>query len=71
MDIKDISDSGKDYDVEWDYLTVSANNSTKLGTGLSLTYANKKYFSWKVFCDYDYTTKTYTLTYDPDYYITY
>ena len=71
LDIKDISDSGKDYDVEWDYLTVSANNSTKLGTGLSLTYAYKKNFSWKVFCDYDYTKKTYTLTYAPDYYITY
>lgn len=71
VDIKDISDSGKDYDVEWDYLTVSANNSTKLGTGISLTYAYKKNFSWKVFCDYDFTKKTYTLTYDPDYYITY
>ena len=71
VDIKDISDSGKDYDVEWDYLTVSANNSTKFGTGISLTYAYKNNFSWKVFCDYDYTKKTYTLTYDPDYYVTY
>ena len=71
VDIKEISDSGKDYDVEWDYLTVSANNSTKFGTGISLTYAYKKNFSWKVFCDYDYTKKTYTLTYDPDYYVTY
>ena len=69
IDIIDIKDSGRDYDVEWDYLTVSANNSTKLGTGLSLTYAYKKNFSWKVFCDYDYTRKDYTLTYDPDYYI--
>ena len=69
VNITDISDSGKDYDVEWDYLTVSANNSTKFGTGLSLTYAYKKNFSWKVFCDYDYTRKDYTLTYDPDFYV--
>ena len=71
LDITDIKDSGKDYDVEWDYLTVSANNSTKWGTGLSLTYAYKKNFSWKVFCDYDFTRKHYTLTYDPDYYVNY
>ena len=70
VDIVDVKDSGKDYDLEWDYLTVSANNSTKFGTGLSLTYAYKKNFSWKVFCDYDYTRKDYTLTYDPDYYVT-
>ncbi len=75
IDIKDITelkDAGNKpvtYDVEWDYLTVSANNSTKFGTGLSLTYAYKKNFSWKLFCDYDYTRKDYTLTYDPDYYI--
>ena len=71
LDITDIKDSGKDYDVEWDYLTVSANHSTKWGTGLSLTYAYKKNFSWKVFCDYDFTRKHYTLTYDPDYYVNY
>ena len=69
INISDIKNSGRDYDVEWDYLTVSANNSTKFGTGISLTYAYKKNFSWKVFCDYDYTRKDYTLTYDPDYYV--
>ena len=69
IDIKDINNAGCDYDVEWDYLTVSGNNSTKLGTGISLTYAYKKNFSWKVFCDYDYSRKTYTLTYDPQYYL--
>ena len=71
FDIIDISDAGKDYDVEWDYLTVSVDNTTKWGTGLSLTYAYKNNFSWKLFCDYDYTRKTYTLTYDPDYYLDY
>ena len=69
VNISDIQGTGHDYDVEWDYLTVSANNSTKFGTGISLTYAYKKNFSWKVFCDYDYTRKDYTLTYDPDYYV--
>ena len=69
MNIYGFTNTGRDYDVEWDYLTVSANNSTKMGTGLSLTYAYKKNFSWKVFCDYDYTRKDYTLTYDPDYYV--
>ena len=71
LNITDIAETGKDYDVEWDYLTVSANSSTKWGTGISLTYAYKKNFSWKVFCDYDSTKKNYTLTYDPDYYVQY
>lgn len=71
LDIIDIANTGQQYDVEWDYLTVSANNSTKWGTGISLTYAFKKSFSWKVFCDYDFTKKTYTLTYDPDFYVHY
>lgn len=67
--MKNADGSDMSYDEEWDYLTVSANNSTKWGTGISLTYAYKKNFSWKVFCDYDYTRKNYTLTYDPDYYV--
>lgn len=68
LNIKDIADTDRTYDAEWDYLTVSANSSTKWGTGISLTYAYKKAFSWKVFCDYDFTEKTYTISYDPDYY---
>ena len=71
LNIYDISDSGDKYDAEWDYLTMSADNTTKWGTGLALTYAYKKNFSWKVFCDYDYTKKNYTLTYDPDFYTQY
>ena len=50
---------------EWDYIDVGASNSMKFGTGLSLTYAHKNSFSWRVFCDYDYTKKTYTATYTP------
>jgi len=71
LDIRGITNNGHTYDAEWDYLTVSVNNSTKYGTGISLTYAFKKSFSWKVFCDYDYAKKTYMLTYHPDYYVSF
>lgn len=54
---------------EWDYINVHASNSIKFGTGLSLTYAYKNSFSWRVFCDYDYSHKTYTATYAPFTYI--
>ena len=56
---------GSAYDIEWDYLTLGGNNSTTYGTGLSLTYKYKSNFMWKVFVDYDYSKKTFTLTYDP------
>lgn len=58
-------DTDESYESKWDYLSVSGDNSTKLGTGISLSYAYRNNFCWKVFCDYDYTRKTYTLTYDP------
>ena len=53
------------YDVTWDYLTVGGQTSTTYGTGLSLTYRYKSNFSWKVFIDYDYSRKTFTMKYDP------
>jgi len=49
---------------EWDYFTVGGDKSMKFGTGISLTYAYKQNFSWKVFVDYDVTRKTYTMDYD-------
>ena len=57
--------TGEKYTDEWDYLVLSASNSTSWGTGLSLTYRYKSNFSWRLFVDYDYTEKTYTLRYDP------
>ncbi len=69
LDITDFYDTGESYESEWDYLTVEGNSSTKYGTGISLTYAYKGNFCWKLFFDYDYTQKTYTMTYDPNYYI--
>ncbi len=58
-----LSDTTTDY--EWDYINVSASNSLKFGTGISLTYAHKNNFSWRVFCDYDYSRKTFTASYNP------
>ena len=62
--IKSIT-QGAPYETEWDYLTLGGNNSTTYGTGLSLTYRYKSNFSWRVFVDYDYSKRTYTMTYDP------
>ena len=53
------------YTTEWDYFTVGGNNTMKVGTGLSLTYAYKDNFAWKVFLDYDFSKKTYTMEYNP------
>ncbi len=55
----------KDVEHKWDYIGVKASNSMKFGTGLSFTYAYKNSFSWRVFCDYDYSAKTYTADYSP------
>ena len=52
-------------DCEWDYIDLSASNSYKFGSGFSVTYAHKNSFSWRVFVDYDYATKTYTASYTP------
>lgn len=49
----------------WRYLSISASNSMKFGTGLSLTYAHKNSFSWRVFLDYDYARKTFKAAYNP------
>lgn len=58
-------DTGDRYDTSWDYFTLSANNTMKFGTGISLTYAYKNNFAWKLFFDYDVSRKTYTLEYNP------
>ena len=54
-----------DYEAQWDYMTMGGQTSTTYGTGISLTYRYKSNFSWKVFFDYDYSRKTFTLKYDP------
>ena len=50
---------------DWDYIDLKVNNSFKMGSGLSLTYAYKNSTSWRLFLDYDYASKTYTASYAP------
>ena len=57
--------TGEKWSDQWDYLTIGAKSSTSFGTGISLTYKYKSNFSWRLFCDYDYTEKDFTLKYDP------
>jgi hypothetical protein len=59
------NNTGETWTDEWEYLTIGAKSSTSFGTGLSLTYKYKSNFSWRLFCDYDYTRKNFTATYDP------
>ena len=63
--------TGDTYDMEWTYVTLGANNSTTWGTGLSLTYQYKSNFSWRLFADYDYSKKTFTMKYDPFHFMQY
>ena len=65
LTVNDLYSTNTPYDIEWDYLTLGGNNSTNVGTGLSLTYRYKSNFSWRLYCDYDYSKKEYTLTADP------
>lgn len=53
------------YTSTWDYFTLGGNNSTKYGTGISLTYQYKENYAWRLFLDYDYTRKKYTMDYSP------
>jgi hypothetical protein len=58
------TNTGEKWTDDWDYLTLGAKSSTSFGTGISLTYKYKSNFSWRIFCDYDYTEKDFTLKYD-------
>lgn len=55
----------KDIECHWDYINLSVSNTMKFGTGISLTYAHKNAFSWRVFIDYDVCRKTFKATYAP------
>ena len=57
--------TGEKWTDQWDYVTIGAKSSTSFGTGISLTYKYKSNFSWRLFCDYAYTEKDFTLKYDP------
>ena len=64
-DLKYPNNTGEKWSDDWEYLTIGAKSSTSFGTGLSLTYKYKSNFSWRLFCDYDYTRKDFTAKYDP------
>ena len=64
-DLKYPNNTGEKWTDDWEYLTVGAKSSTSFGTGISLTYRYKSNFSWRLYCDYDYTRKNFTATYDP------
>ena len=59
------NNTGEKWSDDWEYLTIGAKSSTSFGTGISLTYRYKSNFSWRIFCDYDYTRKNFTAKYDP------
>jgi len=64
-DLEYPNNTGEKWTDDWEYLTIGAKSSTSFGTGLSLTYRYKSNFSWRLFCDYDYTRKDFTAQYDP------
>jgi len=70
-DIKFPVKTNDTFDMEWNYLTLGGNNTTAWGTGISLTYQYKHNFSWRIFADYDYSRKTFTMRYDPFHFMQY
>lgn len=56
---------GEPFQYKWDLLNIKGNNTATFGAGVSLTYAYKSSFSWRVFADYDYARKHYDMTFDP------
>ena len=65
------TNTGEKWTDEWDYLTLGSRSATSFGTGISLTYKYKSNFSWRLFCDYDYSKKDFTLKYDPYHFLRY
>ena len=68
-DLQYPNNTGEKWTDDWEYLTVGAKSSTSFGTGLSLTYRYKSNFSWRLYCDYDYTRKDFTAKYDPFHFV--
>ena len=68
-DLQYPNNTGEKWTDDWEYLTIGAKSSTSFGTGLSLTYRYKSNFSWRLFCDYDYTRKNFTAHYDPFHFV--
>ena len=64
LEITRFNSTKENYDVTWDFMTMGGKTSFTYGTGISLTYRYKSNFSWKVFADYDYSRKIFTLKHD-------
>ena len=62
-DLQYPNNTGEKWTDDWEYLTVGAKSS------LSLTYRYKSNFSWRVYCDDDYTRKDFTATYAPFHFV--
>jgi hypothetical protein len=69
QDLQLPSNTGEKWTDDWEYLTVGAKSSTSFGTGLSFTYRYKSNFAWRLFVDYDYSKKNFTMKYDPYHYL--
>ena len=63
------TNNNEKYSSKWDYLTVGSESSTTWGTGISLNYRYKSNFAWRLFLDYDYSKKNFTMKYDPYHYL--
>lgn len=61
----DASNNGKEYTTGWSYLNVEGSRAMTLGTGVSLTLAHKSMIAWKIFADYDFTRRTYSVKHTP------
>jgi len=61
----DGSITGNPYEASWNYLSIEGDKATNFATGLSVTYAHKSFFSWKIYLDYDFCRKTYHINYAP------
>jgi hypothetical protein len=65
LEITKFNSTDVNYSATWNILTMGGKNSTTYGTGISINYRYKSNFSWKLFCDYDYSRKSFTLDYEP------
>lgn len=67
IELEATSQQADDFSGWGDYMYVESVKTTKIGTGLSLTYAAKSNISWKLNLDYDYCHVPMNMVYQPDY----
>lgn len=57
------------YDTSWEYLNMEGDKSTNFATGVSFTFAQKSFFAWRLYLDYDFCRQKYNITYAPTQFI--